>query len=506
MRYELKKLNLVLENAELKLAELKEKVIDLKSPIFYTKESLDAALNDETFYKNILEEKEKVIEETEKFSNVGRWSFDFETMEWSAETYRIFEYPEDFKGTLQDYYLSCIDEITLSRLEEQGRLLKLSHEGRVMNQTIITPSGNKKLLTFSSAPIFNDADEIIGVEGLVKDISENIVGINGLENFFNLSYDLHCIVHLDMYFVKVSPAWSTLLGYSEKELLSHSFLDFIHPDDREESTITSNIIENWDSTRSFENRYIKKSGEVVHLSWNTRLDRETHIAYCTVIDITKSKKEQDELLSKLSSKDLLLREIHHRVKNNLQIISSLLSLQSGANSKEKHLVKLYQDCQNRIKSMAAIHEMFYQSEQLDKIEFGKYIKKLIDDLSNTFSTKDNSIKFSMNVEPVYVNLDTAIPLGLIINEVVTNSIKHGGDEKGNVKILIKMETIEGGRLLMTIGDTGVNSVKNVLNSSDESLGVLLINSLVEQIDGEIKQMDNSEGTTFQFIFSDRSVF
>ncbi|RYM35012.1 PAS domain S-box protein [Brumimicrobium glaciale] len=452
-----------------------------------------------------LAEKEILLQKAEEFSKIGRWSYIFgsKLLEWSDETYKMFDYPADYAGALTDFYKDSLDEITFDRLPEQVQKLQNSMSPQVMNHTIHTPTGKTKLLTFNSTPICNLNNEIIGVEGFVKDITEQIAGKKGLDNFFNLSTELHCIVHMDRYFLRVSPAWTELLGYTEKEMLSRSFLDFIHPGDLKDSELKINEFESDGLPSIYENRYISKSGEIFHLSWSAKMDDETQLAYCTARDITKSKLAQSELLSELSSKDLLLREIHHRVKNNLQIVSSLLSLQSGANSEEKHLVKLYQDSQNRIKSMAAIHEMFYQSEQLDKIEFGKYIEKLIGDLSNTFISRDKMIEFSMDVEPVYVNLDTAIPLGLIINEVVTNSIKHGGNEDGNVTIFIKMKSIGYGKLLLTIGDTGVNSVKNVLNTSDESLGVLLINSLVEQIDGEIEQMENCGGTTFQFIFSDK---
>ena len=454
-------------------------------------------------YKTKLEEKEKLLQETEEYAKVGRWSYYFDTNEmfWSAETYKMFDFPDNYVGTLNEFYLSCIDEKSAERVNQERRRLRTSEEGMMMNHAIDTPKGNRKVLSLTSSPIFNDNREIIGVEGFAKDLTDEISGKKGLDNFFNLSNDLHCIVHKDRYFVKISPAWTKLLGYSEKEMLSHSFLDFIHPDDIGETKDVAEVLNTSGIVTTFENRYLTKSGEVVYLSWNSQVDKESNLSYCTARDITKTKLAQDLLLSDLSEKELLLREIHHRVKNNLQIITSLLSLQAGVNNEHDQLADLYEDSKNRIKSMAAIHEMFYQSKQLDKIEFGECLDKLIGDLSKSISSSQRSIDLNLDVEPIFVSLDTAIPLGLLMNEIVTNSIKHGADESGLVKVYVKVETLEDHRLKLTIGDHSVNRPKDILTQSGDSLGIMLINSLVEQIDGEITQLSNYEGTVYQLIFS-----
>ncbi|HLW29444.1 MAG TPA: histidine kinase dimerization/phosphoacceptor domain -containing protein, partial [Brumimicrobium sp.] len=401
------------------------------------------------------------------------------------------------------FYLSCIDEKSAERVNQERRRLRTSEEGMMMNHAIDTPKGNRKVLSLTSSPIFNDNREIIGVEGFAKDLTDEISGKKGLDNFFNLSNDLHCIVHKDRYFVKISPAWTKLLGYSEKEMLSHSFLDFIHPDDIKETKAAAEVLDAYGIVTTFENRYLTKSGEVVYLSWNSQVDKESNLSYCTARDITKTKLAQDLLLSDLSEKELLLREIHHRVKNNLQIISSLLSLQAGANSEHEQLTELYEDSRNRIKSMAAIHEMFYQSEELDKIEFGKYLDKLIGDLAKSITSSQKTIDLDIDVEKVYVNLDTAIPLGLLINEIITNSIKHGADRNGEVKIFVKLRIVETDKLELIIGDFGDDSPKDLLVQDNDSLGLMLIKSLVDQINGEVKQLKDYSGTVYKLVFTKR---
>ncbi|PWH82221.1 histidine kinase dimerization/phosphoacceptor domain -containing protein [Brumimicrobium oceani] len=502
-----KKLEIILH----KLIQAEESVRMLKSQALKTINPESNLLLEDTQkleeLKAELEQKEDLIRKGEEFANVGRWIYMFDTdqMEWSDETRRIFEYPKDYEGSLKDFYFECVDPDGFEHLAIQIENLRLKSEEQVMTHSVRTPSGNLKTLSCVSSPILNEKGEIIGVEGFLKDISDHITGNKGLDNFFNLSHDLHCIFHLDGRFVKVSPSWTKLLGYAENELVSHSFLEFLHPEDKEKSLQIYTDVERNKRTPTFENRYISKSGEVVYLSWNTQLDTETKLAYCTARNITETRLKEEKLLSDLSGKELLLREIHHRVKNNLQIISSLLSLQSDINEGHELLSRLYADSKNRIHSMAAIHEMFYQSEELDKIDFSKYIKQLLSDLSNTFNSDKKSISFSVNATAVFVNLDTAIPLGLLINEVITNSIKHGANAEGNVVISIDMTEKENGEFEIMIGDTGINTRENILNQDFESLGVLLINSLVDQVDGKIEQLNKTEGTVFKLTLENKLV-
>ncbi len=441
-------------------------------------------------------------------SIVGEFIYYFENtaLVWSEDAKKIFEYPEDYTRTTRDYYMSIIDEKTAARHSEMLKIFDGSSKKGVMSQTIITPSGKRKVLSLTSTPLMNEKDELIGVMGEVMDVTDVIYDKRGLTNFFNMSNDLLCIVHMDKYFLKVSPAWIDLLGYTEEELLSRSFIDFVHPDDIKETDKV--VVETDEESTSvvFENRYLKKSGEVVYLSWKVRIDLKTNLGYGAARDVTESHKATSQLISNLSGKELLLREIHHRVKNNLQIITSLLSLQAGANADEERLTKLYEDSRNRIQSMAAIHELFYKSKELDKIEIQKYFDKLICDLARTSDIQIATVNLTLKNELVHVDLDTAIPLGLIVNEIVTNSIKHGKDEEGKVNIFMAIETLEDKRTQITIGDNGVNSINDVLNQEVESLGILLINSLVEQIDGEIEQIQDGVGTVFRLTFLNKTGF
>jgi two-component sensor histidine kinase len=277
-------------------------------------------------------------------------------------------------------------------------------------------------------------------------------------------------------------------------------VEFVHPDDRGRTINKAEDLHNNYQALNFENRYVSKSGKPVILSWNSTTDDLTGLIYCTVRDVTKERRAKDKLISNLSEKEILLKEIHHRVKNNLQIISSLLSLQSGLNTKHSDLTNLYNESQNRIKSMAAIHEMFYKSENLDTIDFSRYLKKLISDLIHTFRGPNNKISLDLKSSIVWVNLDTAIPLGLIINEVITNSLKHGIKAGTKGVITARFEKLDDQNFKLLIGDNGVGS-KNIIDKNKENtLGITLITSLVEQLDGSIKQIKEMPGTVYEIIF------
>lgn len=471
---------------------LKEERIDQKNlPNFFERNLI----------KKRLQEKEELLEQAERFSKLGSWTYYFENNEtyWSNEVYSIFEVSSNIKNNLFEIYTSMIDDHTKVELDKHLKSTKENGDSYEIRHIVHCPNNVKKWIIASGSPLFDNENNVIGIKGLLQDITENILGTRELDHFFNMSVDLLCIANSDGYFVKVSPSWTKLLGYSEEELLGTPYINFVHPEDRNATINEAKKLSHHNQALNFENRYVTKSGETLILNWNSSPDSLTGLIYCNVRDITKERKAKEKLLSNLSEKEVLLREIHHRVKNNLQIISSLLSLQSGIKTKSDDLTDLYTDSKNRIKSMAAIHEMFYNSENLNKVDFSLYLKKLISDLIHTFQGAKNEITLDLRTSKVWVNLDTAIPLGLIINEIITNSIKHGIKPGKKGTIIAKFEKTEDRELKLIIGDDGVGS-KNIFDENKEpTLGIMLINSLVDQLDGSIKQLKEMPGTVYEII-------
>lgn len=451
-----------------------------------------------------LKESQEMFKDTQRIAKMGSWKFFFnnEELYWSEGLYEMFEF-KDIKGAeLFQRYLNCFDTEDQKKIKYLMERSVIKQSPFQLRNTISVPSGEKKWIYTSAIPIFNDKKQVVGLKGSVRDITEEVLRGREVENFFELSADLQCIANMDGYFVKVSPSWTRLLGYTEDELLNQPFVNFVHPEDKNKTADeVSDIKSKKKAIYNFENRYIKKNGEIVRLSWNSSIDEVTGLIYSTARDITEQNKKKERLLSDLSEKEVLLREIHHRVKNNLQIISSLLSLQSNLSNVSEDIKKLYDDSQNRIKSMASIHELFYKSETLDKLNFESYVKKLVGDLNYTYSGHQKSVSIDVDLKNVYLNLDLAIPLGLIINEIISNALKYGFDKVSSQnRIDICCLKKNKAKFTMLIGDNGKGCPNILSEKYSNSLGITIITSLVEQIDGEIKQVKEDEGTYFELSF------
>ncbi len=211
-------------------------------------------------------------------------------------------------------------------------------------------------------------------------------------------------------------------------------------------------------------------------------------------DITERKKAEDEILRSLKEKELLLREIHHRVKNNLQIISTLLTLQSSK-SKKININNLYKESQNRIQSIALIHENLYHSEDLAHINFEAYVKGLVSDLFDSYGVDSYKIKLNLNIENVTLGIESAIPCGLIINELVSNSLKHGfkNDEIGQINL--ELQKLHDRTFELQVSDTGSPFPDGLNLYSNDTLGLELIKNLVKQLDANLAfDKDNKEFT------------
>ncbi|MBV8887711.1 MAG: hypothetical protein JO235_27465, partial [Chroococcidiopsidaceae cyanobacterium CP_BM_RX_35] len=205
-----------------------------------------------------------------------------------------------------------------------------------------------------------------------------------------------------------------------------------------------------------------------------------------------------QIKASLAEKEVLFKEIHHRVKNNLQIISSLLNLQAEY-IHDKRDLELFKVSQKRIETMALIHEKLYQSKDLARIEFSEYIQDLVSSLVCSYEVNSSTIHLEMNTEQVLLGLDTAIPCGLIINELVLNSLKHAFPDGRPGEIHISFHVESNNKIILIISDNGIGFPPGIDFRDTESLGLQLVNSLICQISGHIRMKVN-QGTEFQINF------
>ena len=212
-------------------------------------------------------------------------------------------------------------------------------------------------------------------------------------------------------------------------------------------------------------------------------------------------KTKVELENKIDEKETLLKEVHHRVKNNLQTVSSLLSMQ--ARNTEDTLVKnLFKSSQNRVISMAMVHEMLYMREDISKIEYKSYVQDLAEYLIRSIKGTSSNITLDIDIPDVKLNIDTAIPLGLLINEAVTNALKYGIVEDSKGEIFIKLRKDENEGYLLNIGDNGHGFSETITYKNSKSLGLKLIHNLARQLRGSIIRDLTKKGTHYVVKFKE----
>ncbi|MEC4816155.1 MAG: PAS domain S-box protein, partial [Scytonema sp. PMC 1069.18] len=212
-----------------------------------------------------------------------------------------------------------------------------------------------------------------------------------------------------------------------------------------------------------------------------------------VTDISDRKQTMEQLERSLEEKETLLKEIHHRVKNNLQIISSLLRMQSRR-ARDEVTMMLFQESQNRVQSMALIHEHLYQSPEISQIDFGEYIRSLTDNLFRCYGISQKDILLNIETNGIKLTLDTAIPCGLLINELVSNSLKYAFPKKKCGKIVVRLVSVTENTIILTVSDNGIGIPETLDWKNTNSLGLRIVHNLTRQLKGNIN-LERNNGTT-----------
>jgi PAS domain S-box-containing protein len=286
------------------------------------------------------------------------------------------------------------------------------------------------------------------------------------------------------------------LGYESSDIKKMSLLDII-PDDEyiNQKNEFKNLFDGQLGKHiNMETYFQRKDGNRFPVELVINKERFGADIYSVILarDITERKEAENRIKSSLEEKNVLLREIHHRVKNNMQVISSLLSLQSRF-IKNGDASNIFKDSQNRVKSMSMIHEMLYQSPDLSSIDFNEYIQNLVRYLFHSYGVDNEHIKIHVKVSQIKLEIDRAIPLGLIVNELVSNAIKHAFPKgKGNIYVVMVREKCH---YTFIVKDDGVGLPTDFDINQTETLGLELIITLTGQLDGTIEEKRN-HGTEF----------
>ena len=288
-------------------------------------------------------------------------------------------------------------------------------------------------------------------------------------------------------------------GYAREELLGRTIPDFRPPEARKDFEATMREVEQKKGL-VFETLHQRKDGKAFPVEISLRIFEIEGKRYHQAIirDITERKKAEEQNTEALREKEVLLREIHHRVKNNMQIVSSLLNLQSQSLS-DPEVKAMFRESQDRIRTMALVHEKLYQTKDLSRIDFAEYIRSLAAYLFRTYQTEAGRVQLKTDMDKTFLDINTSIPCGLIVNELVSNALKHAFPDKRKGEIAIELRESEGGTLRLTVRDNGIGFPEGVDLMATDTLGLQIVALLVDQIDGKI-DIKRNHGTAFTLTF------
>ena len=218
------------------------------------------------------------------------------------------------------------------------------------------------------------------------------------------------------------------------------------------------------------------------------------------IDITNMKRASEQIAASLQEKEILLREIHHRVKNNLQIMSSLFALQARRLSDDRYS-NVFQEARNRIWAMALVHESLYRASNMSEIRAVDYIKRLTQEIHASYRFYGNRAHFELDIEDVAIRLDTSVTCGLIVNELVSNCMKHAFPAGANGRIKVSFRSIGVKELELAVSDDGIGLPEGIDITNSQTFGFFLVKTLIDGLQGTL-QLNVTEGTEFRIRFED----
>ena len=448
---------------------------------------------------------EKHMTMAQRIGHTGSWTYNLKTNAiWgSAEGLRIFGYPPVAKYWPIEEIEACIPE----RERVHQALVDLLSEGKTYNlEYLINPAdGSPSKIVHSVAMLENDGmGNPLQVMGFVQDISGRKRAEEALREseeryraLFTRAVDGVFILSTDGSLVEVNESLASMHGYSVQEMLQFSLKDLDTPEtarcmpERMKKIMAGQSL-------IFEVEHYHKDGHVFPLEVSASLISSGGKKYvqCFHRNITDRKHAEERIQRSLQEKEVLLKEIHHRVKNNMTVIYSLLNLQANVTA-DKAARAILEEARDRVNMMTLIHKKLYQSKDLAHIDYKEYLRDLVSGIADTYQRRD--VVVTVEMESLFFDVTVGIPCGLIANELVSNCFKYAFPEgrKGTIKIGINKDS-EGNNVL-TVADNGVGFPETTDFRKTTSLGLQLVNVLTGQIQGKIELVRN-EGTTFKITF------
>ncbi len=423
---------------------------------------------------------------------------------------KLFGKTED--QLLGKYFMPLVHEEDRKRTELAMEQLKKHPHTCYVEQRAMTKKG-WRWLAWSDKAALDEEGNIINIIGSGRDIHEIKQTEKTLKDRTKLIETIleYLPVGLSVHeidsgkFAFMNEKLQEIYGWAEEDLPDiYSVFSKVYSDEKQKHLIANEVmsnLKNKNDVKMYWNDIEITTGNNEKKVISTKIIPlyDQNLLISTVLDLSERVRADNKLKSSLEEKEILLREIHHRVKNNLQTIMSLLDLQAEYVEDSK-ILEIFKSSQSRIRSMALIHEWLYKSEDLSKIRADEYLNNLIDYLGSTYQTDESEVNINTEVTDFLLNLDVAIPCGLIINELVSNSMKHAfNNSKKNKEIRILLQEKDYEQLILAVTDNGVGFPEIVNIDSLDTLGLQLVSMLVKQLGGTYS-IYSERGTKVEIVF------
>jgi PAS domain S-box-containing protein len=466
-------------------------------------------------YEKKLETKSDRLQRAKQIAQIGSfaWNVKEDEIDWSEQAHKIYGTDEETIDRL-----SIEDFLEFIHPGDKQRVLDLinkilSGDGFYeLEHRICTPDGAEKYVKQRGQVEYDGYDNAEFVFGTVQDITEEHKQKQKIRRneqlFESLFKDAPVAMVLgdtDENVLMANKSFEELFGYSEQVLKENNLFDLLEPENPEKHPReTYQEVLNEGGQIYYTGKRRTKSGEIKEVSIGVVpvvIDGNPIAVFGIYMDITKLKQTERDLKESLEQKEVLLSEIHHRVKNNLAIISGLLEMESYNWEEENgKVVKAFRNSQLRIQSIAKIHEMLYQSNDLANLKFSTYLREFVELILQTQAHDTESLEVDIHCdEHIKMNVNQAMPTALIINELITNALEHAYTDSDRPKLLVSFKEETANNLSLTVKDNGDGLPQKYDEHPSDSLGMTIVNQLVKQLDADFEVHQNG-GTSYSLQF------
>ena len=484
----------------------------------------------EEAYKS-LKESEKGLAEAQKMAQLGNWDWNLITdeMYWSDEMYRIFGRTSRKFCSSYNEVLNCTHPDDRECVDNAVKI-SLNGEPFAIDHRIVLASGEERVIHVQGDVVFDEKNIPVRMRGTVQDITERKKSEEKIQNLANIvesSNDAIITESLDGIITSWNRGAEQIYGYSAEEILGKE-ISILEPDNfNGEINQFVEKIKQGEKIKNYETLRLKKDGVPINVSVTISpiFDASGKLTAISVIarDVTSRKRAQEALANIETARK---KEIHHRIKNNLQVISSLLDLQAEKfrdreNVENSEVLSAFGESQDRVMSIALIHEELHEGRGTDTLNFSPYLERLVKNLFHTYRLGNASTSLNIELEEnIFFDMDIAVPLGIIINELVSNSLKYAfpDNDKGKIQIKLyrekpaeytgntpknKKEGFKEMNYVLSVSDNGVGMPEGFNLGNPDTLGIQLVMILVDQLGGELKlKRDNGTDFTIRFIVTE----